>query len=304
MEKLERQLRLLATLLHTDRPLMASEIQAQVEYPADKTAFRRAFERDKEDLRSLGVPLEVASSETSDGPVASYQIRKDDYYLHDLDLAEDEVIALSMALRLISLEGADTADAVWKLGGAANETHGDVPVAAITMGPAVATVHQAIADRAPISFEYRDESRSVEPWRLSYRRGRWYLDGFDVHRDGERQFRLDRIVGAVEPGAPGTALRERPEPADEREPWQFAADEQPEVVARVHIDAGLASWVQRQLGEDRVVSTGDDGSIEVELDVSNVPAFRSLVLGWGTHAEVVAPAHLRQDMIDWLEALL
>ena len=62
--------------------------------------------RDKDDLRQLGVPLEVERTESVDGPVDGYRVSQSDYYLHDLGLAPDEVVALSVALRLIRLEGA------------------------------------------------------------------------------------------------------------------------------------------------------------------------------------------------------
>ena len=113
MDKLERQLGLLAALLHTERPLRASEIHQRVEgYPDDGIAFRRAFERDKEDLRRLGIPLEVERTESVEGSIDGYRVSQSDYYLHDLGLEADEVIALSVALRLIRLEGVAGDDAL------------------------------------------------------------------------------------------------------------------------------------------------------------------------------------------------
>ena len=75
VEKLERQMNLLATLLATDRHLVASDIQRRVEgYPEDQVAYRRAFERDKDDLRRLGVPIDIARTETVDGPIDGYRV--------------------------------------------------------------------------------------------------------------------------------------------------------------------------------------------------------------------------------------
>ncbi len=83
---------LLATLLQTDRGLTAAEIQRQVEgYPEDKVAFRRSFERDKDDFRRLGVPIDVDSRQALDGPIDTYRVQRDDYYLHDLGLDPAEL---------------------------------------------------------------------------------------------------------------------------------------------------------------------------------------------------------------------
>lgn len=290
---------LLAALLQTERALTAAEIQTQVEgYPDDKTAFRRAFERDKDDFRRLGVPIELVSRPVDDGTIDAYRVVRDDYYLHDLGLEPDETVALAMALRLIRLEGSDVDDAVWKLGGAQVD---DAPeIGAMAMGPAVAQLHQAVKRAVTVRFAYRGETRVVEPWRLSFRRGHWYLHAWDVDRDDSRSFRLDRIEGAIE-------IDDRPAEAprgparSDRQPWEFG-DEDAVQRARIAVDASHARWARQQLGDASVVAEHDDGSIELELDVANAPGFRNLVLGMLDAAEVLAPPELRDDVISWLEA--
>lgn len=305
IDKLERQLGLLAALLHTERPLRAAEIHAQVEgYPDDNVAFRRAFERDKDDLRRLGVPLVVERTETVDGPIDGYLVSQGDYYLHDLGLEADEVIALSVALRLIRLEGASGDDALWKLGGASADEAGAPQLAQISMGPAVTQFHEAISSQAAVSFDYRGEQRNVEPWRLAFRRGQWYLEAYDRVRASERQFRLDRIEGAVHIDEPDTAIAARSASSEARQPWQFATEEEQTYRARVAIDARHARWAQHHLPAADVVETNDDGSIQIELDVTNVAAFRSLVLSMFESAEILSPPELRADMIQWLESMV
>ena len=216
---------LLATLLQTDRGLTASEIQRQVEgYPEDKIAFRRSFERDKDDFRRLGVPIEVASRQALDGPIDTYRVQRDDYYLHDLGLDPDETVALAMALRLIRLEGSDADDALWKLGGAAFDDSAPAEIGAIAMGPAVALLHDAIRREVTVTFDYRGETRRVEPWRLAFRRGHWYLHAHDTGRGDDRSFRLDRVDGAI-------VVEDRPAEArraparSERQPWEFGDED-------------------------------------------------------------------------------
>lgn len=306
IDKLERQLGLLAALLHTEQPLRAAEIQTRVAgYPQESVAFRRAFERDKEDLRRLGVPLEVQRTETHDGPVDGYRVTQSDYYLHDLGLEADEVIALSMALRLIRMEGVAADDALWKLGGSSAPGEGEAPeLAAISMGPAVTQFHQAIATESVVRFSYRGEERTVEPWRLAFRRGQWYLNGFDAARNDARSFRLDRIDGAVDVQDPGTATSPKPDAAGERQPWQFTTEDDHEFVARVAIDASHARWALHHLRDASVVAEHPDGSLEIEMAVTNVSAFRSLVLSMFESAEVLGPQELRDDIVAWLEGMV
>jgi proteasome accessory factor B len=302
IDKLERQMSLLAALLHTEVALTATELHRRVEgYPEDKVAFRRAFERDKDDLRRLGIPIAIESRETVDGPVDGYVIRETDYYLHDLGLDADETVALAMALRLIRLEGADADDAIWKLGGAAFDDTAPAEIGAIAMGPAVTQLHQAIQRSLSVQFGYRGEDRVVEPWRLAFRRGHWYLSGHDVARNDARSFRLDRIDGSITLDTDRPATAARPPISAERQPWEFGSDEDETIRARVAIDASHADWARHQLGADAVVATADDGSIEIELDVVNIVGFRNLVLGMLDAAEVLSPPELRADIISWLQ---
>src|SRR5918994_1151489 len=82
--KLERLLNLTALLLETPRPLSAVEIRDRLGvYAAENDAFRRAFERDKDDLRAMGVPLEVQDVPGVVPAVEGYRIPKDRYYLRD-----------------------------------------------------------------------------------------------------------------------------------------------------------------------------------------------------------------------------
>ena len=73
MDKLERLLNLIAALLETPRAMSAEEIHERVPgYPEDSGAtFRRAFERDKDDLREMGVPLRVETVPGSDPPLTT-----------------------------------------------------------------------------------------------------------------------------------------------------------------------------------------------------------------------------------------
>ena len=60
MSKLERLLKLLAVLIDTTRPITADDLRQRIGgYPDNTASFRRAFERDKDDLRSMGITIAV-----------------------------------------------------------------------------------------------------------------------------------------------------------------------------------------------------------------------------------------------------
>ena len=302
VSKLERLLNLTAALLTTPRPLAATELVERVPgYPADKTAFRRAFERDKEVLRDMGIPLEVSPVPGTDPPVDGYRIAPERYALRDPGLEPDEVAALHLATVAVRVDGMAGTGALWKLGGAPRDDAA-TPVAQLPATPELAPLFSAVAERAPASFGYRGERRTIDPHRLTFARGRWYVEGHDHARGELRQFRLDRIEGEITVGGAGSF--ERPEVGRARtaHAWEIGREDDEAVTAIVRIDADQAPWVRRDLGEAAVVATAPDGTVDVAVQVRNVDAFRSWVLGFLDHAEVLEPPGLRADLVAWLRA--
>jgi proteasome accessory factor B len=314
--KLERLLNLTALLIETPRPLSATEIRHRMEgYPADGVAFRQAFERDKRDLREMGIPLVVETVPGVMPAVDGYRIPKDRYYLADPGLDPDELAALHLAASVVRLEGSAADEGLAKLGASSGQGNGNgngglgplappdvaLDLAAVPGRSYLGALFGAVVDRRPVRFTYRDRLRDVDPWRLDFQRGRWYLTAYDHGRADERVFRLDRIAGEVEV-LDGPAFL-RPEraggPGGPVEPWQLGEGEP--VMARVAVDAVQAPWIVDHLGNESVVETHDDGSVVVEMPVTNRESFRQFVLSFLDHAEVLAPAELRDDMIGWLE---
>lgn len=313
MSKLERLLNLTAALLETERPLTAEEIRERVPgYPDNLASFRRAFERDKEDLREMGVPIRLLPVEGTDPPVDGYRVFKHEYYLNDPGLEPDELAALHLAASAVRFDGAAGIEALWKLGGveapSAAEAHpvapgalGDGELSSLPADPRLADLFAALSARRVVTFEYHDEVRQVEPLRLDYQRGRWYLTGYDRVREGERNFRVDRIAGTVEVGE-GFSRREGSSvPGRRVQPWELG--EGPPVTARLLVDADQAAWAIQHVGREQVVEERPDGSVVIEMAVTNPPGFRSFVLTFLEHAEVLSPPELRADLVEWLEAI-
>jgi len=304
VSKLERLLNLTALLLDTPRPLSADQIRQQLEvYPSELASFRRAFERDKDELRAMGIPLRVETVPGTMPAIDGYRIPRDEYALRDPGLDTDELAALHLAASAVQVEGVSATAGLLKLGGLVGDGAPDlgVHVAPLPADPNLARLFGAVASRTPVRFRYRDEDRTIDPYRLEFQRGRWYLTGYDHARDDERNFRLDRIDGEVQLAdgptftAPTTTI-----PGRARGAWELGAEEP--VRATLRIEGPAARWALQHLGPDHVRDEGD-GSVVAELPVTNRAAFRSFVLSFLEHAEVLDPPELRAEVVEWLEAL-
>ena len=213
--KTERLLSLVVCLLSTRRYLTAEQIrQAVAGYPEQPEAFKRMFERDKEELRELGIPLETGSLSPLDGEDIGYRVQQQAYELPELRLEADEAAVLGLAARVwrhAELAGA-AAGALLKLRAAGIDTDDRDADAGARQGieprvhttePAFGPLWEAVRDRRPVTFAYRAAGRSepqireLEPWGVVNRHGRWYVAGRDRGRDAVRVFRLGRIEGDV-----------------------------------------------------------------------------------------------------------
>ena len=309
MDKLERLLDLTAALLSSPRPLSAEELRQRMPanaYSPEKAAFRRTFERDKADLRAIGMPIRTAMLYRLDPPVEGYEIRSSDYAGRDLRFSPDELAALHLAANLVRLEGG-AGRGLARLGAAAgsdahtgSDAGATVAVGELPFHESVATLMGAAAARRAVSFAYRGSRREVEPWRLSFYRGHWYLVGRDQLQSEARLFRVDRIEDAVEVlGASFTTVGAGPDPRTTR-PWEFGDGEPVEV--KLLVDADQASWACHRAGV--TAEPRPDGAVVLDLRVRDVNALRYFALDFLDHAEILEPQWLRDEFVDWLKALL
>ncbi len=307
-DRVERLTNLLALLLETNEPLSLVEIAAELDgqYPAADGARRQAFERDKQALRELGVPIDTEI--LAGGPYAGqtrYRIDRHKYELSDLDLEPAEMHALQVAVAAVRTGSGSGRSAIWKLGGALDDEQ--PPVSAhLPDRPELPVIRSAVASRSTIGFVHRGIDRHLDPWGLLLRGGFWYVAGFDHDRGEQRTFRVDRFEGgasSIVVGPPGAF--ERPADFDPRsafpaDPKQIGQSPDEAIEATVLIDVARAAAAVRELGDDRVLRRHDDGSIEVRVPADNLDAFRSWVLGLLEHAVVLAPPDVRASIVAWL----
>ena len=310
LDRLERVTDLLLALLDTPRPLSLREIAYRVPgYPEGRDARRQAFERDKRLLRDEGVPVLV---ESIDGPdQLGYRVDPDAYYLPDLDLDAEEQAALNLAVAGVHLGEPTGRDALSKLGAAADAPRlgtFSLPVVDLPSPaelPALPVLFDALRHSAAVTFGYRGDPRHVDPAGIRFRRGHWYLVGFDRNRGEPRTFRVDRVETAPVAGPPSSSALPDGFDVDDAfafEPWRFGSGEETNV--DVLVDGAEAGRVVGEVGEAAVHHRRDDGSVVVRLAVTDLGSFVTWVLGLLDHAVVLAPEEARAAVVRRLEAMV
>lgn len=221
--KSERLVNLLIALLSTRRFLTKAELRDIIEdyRGTSEAAFARQFERDKDELRGLGITIETGSNDPFSDEDDGYRINRTDFELPPLTFTPAELAALGLAGQVwqdtVAADHTAQAFEALRAGGAAPD-----PALVPTVAPRVEvrepdfdTVYDAVLNRQAITFGYRGEQRRLEPWRVLQRRGRWYVFGYDPERRADRFFKLSRFSSPAAPtGKPGAF--EVPEDADER----------------------------------------------------------------------------------------
>jgi proteasome accessory factor B len=310
----ERLVNLVICLLSTRRFLTASQIAATVpgyEHdpgdPRDHEAFQRKFERDKSELRELGVPLETGTASVFDAE-PGYRIARREYALPDIPLTPDEAAAVGIAARLWQHAGlaAAASSGLAKLRAAGVEvdpqaTLGVEPV--VTVDPAFAPLTKAARDRRTVTFDYRvpendaPTTRRLQPWGVVCWRGRWYVVGHDLDRAATRCFRLSRIVGAVRPTGKAGAYQP---PADvdlisHVARWFGPVEHSGR--ATVQVRPGRAAGVRRW-AQDVVKDPAGDRMV---LRYSDPYGLASWLVGYGADVVVLDPPEVREAVIQRLK---
>jgi proteasome accessory factor B len=312
-ERTERLINLVICLLHTRAFITAERLRETIPgygEAASDEAFKRMFERDKEDLRDLGIPLETGSMSGWDDEVG-YRIPRTDYALPDVALEPDEAAAVGLAARMWSSAalGASATRALRKLEAAGVEItplpEGLQPRLGAG-GTGLPAVAGAIRERRAVSFAYQGASdtapaaRRVQPWGVVWWHGRWYLVGHDLDRDAPRVFRLSRLVGDAKPTGPADAFVV---PTDVDLVTLVSASDPPttEALARVKVRHDRAIGLRRQTVD---VADEGDGWDVVTLPCPDPHRLAEEVLPYGADAVILSPVEARDAVIRRLRALV
>jgi proteasome accessory factor BC len=318
-DKLIRQLSLVAFLMAERRPLTAREIKSVVEGYSEMSdeAFARRFYSDRSELVALGVPLHSQRDEFTGEEL--YTLRAEQYFLPKLDLDDEELAALQIALHLLDGQFAYAEPlrlALQNLALGRPTQLEAAPESALRvevrdpdysdeMSGRLTKLEGAISKQRTVRFTYwsisrdRTRERTVNPYALLPEAGSWYLIGRDLDEDDERTFRVSRIIGDIR----FATRRERdfrmpeydPSGFRGRQPWQYG-DGKGE--AEIELDHDTAWWVER------MVERGD-----VEDGLFTTPYSRlDLLAGWVLRQEgrarPLSPPELVDEVNDGLDRVL
>src|SRR6187431_631024 len=319
-DKLIRELSLVAFLMAERRPLTARDVKGNVEGYSEMSdeAFARRFYSDRAELTALGVPLSSQRDEFTGEEL--YTLRSENYFLSELDLADDELAALQTAL--YTLEGKFAYAEPLRLAlqnlalgrpgfrHAPTATAERVRVTAPDYSPELAArlskLESAISKQRTIQFRYwspardRETERKVNPYALRLDEGVWYVVGHDLDRDATRTFRVARIRSDIR----FATRRERdfrlPAEFDVEahriaRPWQIGPRAG---VAWIGVQGDTAWWVHRTLADAGAVVDG-----VFETSYSTLGPLVSWILRQNGRAVPLEPPALRDEVRDALRRL-
>ncbi|HKP43317.1 YafY family protein [Mycobacterium sp.] len=322
ISKVERLMNLVIALLSTHTFITAERIRETVygySEDASDEAFSRMFERDKNELRDLGIPLETGRVSQFD-PTEGYRINRKAYALPAVELTADEAAAVAVATQLWESPELITATqgALLKLRAAGVDVDAADAGVAITSAAALPGLRgsedvlgillSAIDSGHAVQFPHRPSRsepytiRMVEPWGVVTDKGRWYLVGHDRDRNATRTFRLSRIGADVTTVGPPGAVK-RPEDVNLREIVDRAVAEWPTGgQARVWVAAGRATALRRQATVVGPRTLGHRPGEEITLDIGMSDRLAREIASYGADAVALEPQSLRDDVLARLRA--
>jgi proteasome accessory factor B len=309
--KTERLMNLIFALLVSRQYLTKEQIRESIADYRDSTpaAFDRKFERDKDELRELGITVEMGQNDKYFNDEPGYRIRRDEAELPDLELTREEAAVIGLATQ------------VWEHAGLASESTTalvklkaigvDVDTSVLRMAepklstnePSFDAMWEAVTRRIPVSFVYARPGREamerhVQPWGIISWHDRWYVGGFDLDRDEARIFRLSRVIGEVtRTGDPGSY--EVPEGIDMKNVARALFPPPPAEAAILRIRSGRGQSLRRLA--ERVTPLADDVD-EVEVRYASPWELASEVASYGPDVVVVSPQNVRDAVIQRLRA--
>ena len=316
-QRTERLLNLVIALVATRRWLTKEQIRHAVpQYAGCETteAFDRMFERDKEDLRDLGVPLVTGSHDPVFDDEPGYRIDRDSYALPEITFTAHELAVLGLASRVwqqASLSG-PAARALTKLRALGVEVDDEslvgVEPRVRAAEPAFDPLYAAARNRAPVTFRYRradgeTSERRLQPWALTSRGGFWYVVGLDVDRQAPRAFKLSRVQGSVRAGAPGSY--EIPVPLDTEAMIGPRSDPDPRT-AVLRVRRGRGKSLRLRAGAPAPAPApeaaapdpeGDGAWDRLELPVDDLWTLAEQVAGHGPDVVALEPPDLRRAVV-------
>ena len=306
--KTERLINLTLALLATKRYLKKSEILANVQgYEGTQEAKERMFERDKDDLRSLGIEIEVGDLDIFFEDEPGYRIPQKSYELNVPNLTSRELALLSIASsfwndsilapsaqsgirKLRSLGIPATLDFEFRM-----KYRFDNP------SQLLEEIAKAILQKSEISFAYDSSSlktRHLQPYRIVFWNGFWYLIGMDLDRKAIRLFKISRFLGGVEISKKKNQF-EIPQDFDVSE---YLPKNDISIIhnAKVEIKKDSAILLRER---GKLISQGEDfDTYEINFEYERI--FLREIIWHGSNVRIIEPANLVEQLLDLVDGVL
>lgn len=274
-------------------------------------AFEKMFERDKDELKMIGVPIELGYIDKAFGDEPGYRIRRGQFELPEISLAADEAAVVGLAARVwqhARLAGATTAG-LRKLrlaGVSVDESQlAIIEPQLATNEPAFDDVYSAVTTRQPISFHYRAPGaietavRKLEPWGIVSWHGHWYVVGHDRDREATRMFRVSRIEAPVKTLAKAGSYSV-PDGVNVRDLAASLAPPHPHLVATVQVRTGAGDALRRRASKSLAI---DEEWTRLEVPYASGSALADELTALGPVVVAVEPSEVREAVVRRLRAL-
>lgn len=307
--KTERLVNLTIALLATKRYITKSEIFRTVDgYEGSDESKERMFERDKDDLRNLGIEIEVGTFDPLFEDESGYRIKPENYQFQLGEVNAQEITLLSLAAeawRGASM-GPSALSALNKLHAIGIESDTelllDLAPAIINQDSNLAIAISAITSKTVLSFSYLNEdlqsqSRALEPYAVTSRYGHWYIFGNDLDRKASRLFRLDRVSGELKLQGKSGAF----EIASEVDVNSAFAKSSDLSTAVIFLRDGRGLNL-RSRGLQSVATSAPVGWEALKMEYRDRERFIEEILWYGNDVIVSEPADLRIEILKILRA--
>jgi len=302
-QKTERLINLTLALLASKRYLSKAEILRNIPgYEGSPETKERMFERDKDDLRSLGIQIDVNNFDPLFEDEQGYLIKSDSFQFAENEFTKEELLLLTMAANLWhdSAVEIDSQNALLKIQSLSGPVENDMtttPTLRITEDwQLLVSIFTAVQNKQILEFSYRGKKRQVNPYGLYSSNGFWYLIAFEINVI--KSFKLVRIEGEVDLIGEKDAF-EKP---DNFNVGNFLKEESNSVslVSKLQVRKGAALSLRNKFAVKDLDSEWD----LMDIPYTNEQELLEMVLWHGTDLKLIEPAALRQLLVANLESYL
>ena len=302
-QKTERLINLTLALLASKRYLSKAEILRNIPgYEGSPETKERMFERDKDDLRSLGIQIDVNNSDPLFEDEQGYLIKSESFQFAENEFTKEELLLLTMAANLWhdSAVEMDSQNALLKIQSLSGPVENDMtttPTLRITEDwQLLVSIFTAVQNKQILEFSYRGKKRQVNPYGLYSSNGFWYLIAFEINVI--KSFKLVRIEGEVDLFGEKDAF-EKP---DNFNVGNFLKEESNSVslVSKLQVRKGAALSLRNKFTVKDLDSEWD----LMDIPYTNKQELLEMVLWHGTDLKLIEPAALRQLLVANLKSFL